>query len=258
MRVILLISLFVFGSCASYVNKMHRQIDQDERVQKYGKNVAPPQRRRANPYNQYYRGHDKRPVNQPITLGRPVRANTRNTKNLPPQSNRNFDTFGKRRVTADDLKDNGQSGSLWTGKHSESFLFVTNNIKRAGDIVIVEVMSPLKAQIEEELKRTFPEARKKKKSSSKKEEAKAEKPKEEVAATNAEDDPKKVYDKISTQVVEEVNQDYLLVRGRKEIMFKTRKRFIEFQALVSRKDITTTDAVKSTKVLEPRISVLRY
>ena len=256
MKIILLISLFTLGSCANFVNKMHRQIDRDENVKKHGNN--PPQaQRRGNPYNKYYTGHDRRPINQPVTLGHAARANTRNTKNLPPQSNRNFDGFGKRRVTADDLKDNGQSGSLWTGKHSESYLFVTNNIKRAGDIVIVEVMSTLKAQIEEELKRTFPEARKKK-NSAKKEDKKTEKPKEEVAATNAEDDPKKVYDKISTQVVEEVNQDYLLVRGRKEIMFKTRRRFIEFQALVSRKDITTTDAVKSTKVLEPRISVLRY
>jgi flagellar basal body L-ring protein FlgH len=228
---------------------MHRQIDHDERAQNPRARKARPQRYAP----RYQRYGDRRPISNPVTLG--SRQSTRNTPNLPPQNQRNFDGYGKRRITANDLKDNEQSGSLWTGKNSESFLFVTNNIKRAGDIVIVEVMNPLKETIQEELIRTFPIAKKKKKKGEKKDE-KADKPKEEVAAT--ETDEKKVYDKISTQVVEEINKDYLLVRGRKEVMFKTKKRFIEFQALVSRKDISSDDAVQSTKVLEPKVTVLRY
>jgi flagellar L-ring protein precursor FlgH len=245
MKILILASLFILTSCASYVNRMHRQIDNDERVAS-GRPPAPQYR------NNRYQG-SPRAINNPVTLG--GQQSTRNTPNLHPQNQRNFDGYGKRRVTADDLKDNEQSGSLWTGKHSESFLFVTNNIKRPGDIVIVEVMNPLKETIQDELERTFPVAPKKAKKGEKAEDKK-EKPAEEVA--KGENDEKKVYDKISTQVIEEINKDYLLVRGRKEIMYKTRRRFIEFQALVSRKDITNDDAVKSSKVLEPKVSVLRY
>jgi len=247
MKILLFILLLTLSSCASYVNQMHRQIDRDERVQSGRSSRAKPN---YNPRYRNYRGG--RPSN-PVTLG--GAQNTRNTPNLAPQSERDFEGYGKRRITAKDLQDNEQSGSLWTGKHSESFLFVTNNIKRAGDIVIVEVMNPLKEKIQAELKRTFPVVKSKSKDKDKKEDEK-EKPKEEVA--QAEGDEKKVYDKISTQVIEEINKDYLLVRGRKEVMFKARKRFIEFQALVSRKDISNDDAVKSTKVLEPKVSVLRY
>ncbi len=249
MKILILATLFLFTSCASYVNRMHRQIDHEERVA-----AGYPARPAQVPYNRY-QAANARGINNPVTLGGGARQSTRNTPNLPPQNQRDFDGYGKRRVTANDLKDNEQSGSLWTGKHSESFLFVTNNIKRAGDIVIVEVLNPLKETIQEELERTFPVAPQKTKKGEKAEEKK-EAPAEEVA--KGETDEKKVYDKISTQVIEEINKDYLLVRGRKEIMYKTRRRFIEFQALVSRKDISNDDAVQSSKVLEPKISVLRY
>ena len=59
-------------------------------------------------------------------------------------------------------------------------------------------------------------------------------------------------------MVEQVNQDYLLLRGRKEVIFKEAKRYFEFQAIVSQKDITDNDTVGSLKVLEPRVNVLRY
>ena len=58
--------------------------------------------------------------------------------------------------------------------------------------------------------------------------------------------------------MEQMNQDYLLIRGRKEVMYKKFKRYFEIQAIVSQRDITSTDAVSSTKLLEPKINVLRY
>ena len=251
MKYLLLITLFSVSSCASFINNMHKKIDREERAKKPGN-----RRRSYDPYGAYRgapRGaRDQRPIANPVTLGgNPTSSRVRN---MPPQSNRNY---GKRRVKADDLKDNENSGSLWTGKNSESFLFVTNNLKRQGDFVIVQVMNSLKDKIQEELKRTFPDPRPvkgKKKGAAPAAEPEAAK----TAAAPAEGDESKVHDKISTQVVEEVNKDYLLVRGRKEVMFKKRKRFIEFQALVSRKDISSTDEVKSNRVLEPKVSVLRY
>jgi flagellar basal body L-ring protein FlgH len=249
MKYILLITLFLTSSCSSYINSLHKQIDREEKTKN-----SRGQKRSYDPYGAY-RGlpkgtKDRRPINNPVTLG--GNPNSSQVRNMPPHSNR---SYGKRRVKADDLKDNQSSGSLWTGKNSESFLFVTNNLKRQGDFVIVQVMESLKDKIQDELKRTFPDPRpvkgKKTATATPPEEAKA-------ATTPSEDNESKVHDKISTQVVEEVNKDYLLVRGRKEVMFKKRKRFIEFQALVSRKDISSTDEVKSNRVLEPKVSVLRY
>lgn len=247
-------SLFLFSSCASYVQALHRQISQEQRTD--NRNPAPQgayqqQYRNQNPY---MRAGDRRPIQNPKTLG--GYPTTSNQKNVYPQVKREY---GSPRVRAEDLKDNGGDGSLWSGQNSESFLFVTNNIKKPGDIVIIEVLSKLKDDITDELKRNYPDPVKKKDS----EEADAEKkePEPQVAENPANQnkaDEKKVHDKISTQVVESINKDYLLLRGRKEVVFKKAKRFIEVQALVSRRDITDNDTVTSDRILEPKIRVLRY
>ncbi|MCO4753890.1 MAG: flagellar basal body L-ring protein FlgH, partial [Bacteriovoracaceae bacterium] len=180
---------------------------------------------------------------------------SRTPKNVYPKVKRNYGQANQR-VRAEDLKDNDSDGSLWSGKNSESFLFVTNNIKKPGDIVIIDVLSKLKDDITEELKRAYPDPPKKKKKDDK-----AEGEQENVAdaaAAPAEGSEKEVHDKISTQVVESVNKDYLLLRGRKEVLFKNAKRYVEVQALVSRKDIADNDTVKSNRMLEPKIRVLRY
>lgn len=257
MKAILLSLLFILSSCSSYVQSVHNQINRENNAKKQAR-----QRRYYDPYGAY-RGvpvgaNDRRPIKNPVTIGNaPNRVSTANTKSFPPDS---VDAFGnKKRVKVDDLKDNDGSGSLWSGKSGDSFLFVTNNVKRQGDIVIIEVLKGFKNKITSELKTAFPERVRRTKKGAKT--AKAEPAKEEEAApstTPEEGETKKVYDKISTTVVEEVNKDYLLIRGRKEILYKKAKRFIEVQALVSRKDISDNDAVKSSKVLEPKIMVLRY
>lgn len=243
--------LFNFIACSSYVNRIHSQIAREE-----GHSKAP--RRGYDPYakyrnNRYNRAHDKRPINNPVTLG--GYANTANTRNMAPSNQRQYQNRG--RVRADDLKDNSGNGSLWSSKNSESYLFVTNNIKKKGDIVVIEVMAKLKETIQEELKRTFPE--KKKKKSSKDGEGSEEKEEPAPAATANNANPAgEVYDKISTQVVEQINKDYLLVRGRKEVLFKDYKRFIEVQGLVPKKYINDNDSVDSDSILEPKVTVLRY
>ena len=179
-----------------------------------------------------------------------------NSKNYLPSVRRNYQNKGARRYKASDLVDNSDDGSLWSGKNSESFLFVNNNLKKQGDIVIIEVLKELKDRIQEELKRNFPTRKRRKSSTASKEEG--EKENEEPTAPNVKEDANKVYDKISTSVVEQVNQDYFLIRGRKEVMYKKYKRYFEIQAIVSQRDITSTDTVPSTKLLEPKINVLRY
>lgn len=247
---IFLITAFA-SSCASYVQSVHSQISREQNAQKMKR-----QKRYYDPYGAY-RGvpmgaNDARPIKNPKTLGN--NPTTATSRNMAPQTNR---SYGKKRTKVDDLKDNGSSGSLWSGKNSETFLFVTNNIKRQGDIVIIEVLKPFKSKITSELKNAFPERRLKKKKTTAKAEAPAPTP-EAAPGPEKETGDNKVYDKISTTVVEEVNKDYVLIRGRKEILYKKAKRFIEVQALVSRKDISDNDAVKSSRILEPKIMVLRY
>ena len=248
MRKFIILPLFlILTSCASYVQNLHRQISNEERA-KAMKN-RPPQAR----YNQYGNGM-RRPIENPVTLGNYPSTSTQS--NYAPGVRRNYNqSVGKRRFTADDLKDNDRDGSLWTGNNSKNFLFVTNNLKREGDIVIIEVTESLKNTIQDELKRAFPDMPKRGKKGKKEEPKKEEEPK---AAQAESSDPDKVYDKISTKVVEQINQQYLLLRGRKEVLFKKKKRYFEIQAIVSRKDINAKDAVESTKILEPKINVLRY
>lgn len=243
MRVLLIVLIFTLSSCASYVQSLHKQIDNESRP----RNGA--QKRYAK--NQKNR---RGGIHNPVTLGGAPSGNTR--KNVYPHVRRDYNAKGTRRYKASDLVDNQSDGSLWSGKNNESFLFVNNNLRKKGDIVIVEVMKQLKDRIQEELKRNFPERPKKgkkKKGSKAATEAVAETP-----PPAQQDNPDQVYDKISTNVVEQINQDYVLLRGRKEVMYKKFKRYFEFQAIASQKDISSRDSITSIKLLEPKINVLRY
>jgi len=237
-----------FISCSSYVNRIHKQISAEENG---GRSTN---RRQYDPYaqyrNRYNRQGDRRPIQNPKTLG--GYANTQTNRNYAPQNRRDYRS-NNGRTRAEDLRDNSQDGSLWSAKDSESFLFVTNNVKKKGDIVIIEVLARLKETIQEELKRTFPEKKKKSTKDGKDDETTQEAPK--AATAN---DADEVYDKISTQVVEQISDDYLLVRGQKELMFKSVKRRIQIQGLVPKKNINDNDSIVSDSLLEPKITVLRY
>jgi flagellar L-ring protein precursor FlgH len=249
MKATILVLLFTLSSCASYIQGLHNQISREERAQKAAR------------YRQYQQrtGGDARPINNPVTLnGQP---NTANTKNLEPSSQREYQRAGRRRYKADDLKDNDPTGSLWSETNSGSFLFVTSNMKKEGDFVIIEVMAPMKNKITSELKRNFPPPPVPKKKQAAKKEGEGDKKDDKASATADSDkatDQQRVYDKISTKVIEKINKDYLLVRGRKEVIFRKVKRYIEVQAIVSGKDIKDNDSVSSVKLLEPKINVLRY
>lgn len=258
MKTMNLLLLVIMTSCASYVQRMHNQISNAEsnspaKARKRTIKAAYGQKRFYDPYGGY-RGipvdkRDAKPIANPLTLGGPqVSQDTINRRR------------NSKRYTANDLKDNSDNSSLWNGKNSESFLFVQNNVKRKGDVVIIEVLNSLKEDITNELKRAFPDTKKKITKDS--EEKKEEKPESKVAEKKPEassnNDENKVHDKISSVVIEEINKDYLMVRGRKEVLFKERKRFVELRALVSRKNIKDNDTVSSKSLLEPKVTALRY
>lgn len=251
MRILILLLTLNLVSCAQYVNQFHRQIDREDRAanaerENYVPGYANSSPRRLRPEN------DKRPIKNPVTysLGRP-------SGQIKPPVKREY---RPQRYQADDFVDNESSGSLWANQGSSSSLFTYQNDKRVGDMVIINVLENLRNQISAELKRTFPDRPKKK--TAKEGEAKPEEktaPTVAAAPTNASDSEMdmKVYDKISGSVIEEVSQDYILLRGIKEVIFKQEKRSIEVQALVSRKDIMENDYVNSDKLLESRVFILR-
>lgn len=247
---LLIVLSFLFTGCASYVNGVHRQIDRAE-----GRSKGNPASK--DPYSAYReqgfkrRRADARPVLNPNSLQQLNPA----TQVAPPVR-RDYRSQGSR-ASAQDFIDSGQSGSLWVNPQGGS-MFTTEVTKRVGDIVIVNVLDNLRNQISGELKRAFPEpvARKKKGD-------KAATPAAAAAAPPAPGGPEKdeletkVYDKISGVVAEEINKDYFLLRGKKEVIFRKEKRFIEVQALVARKDIADNDSISSDKLVESRVVVLR-
>lgn len=246
-----LVALLFLSSCASYVNGLHRQIDRDEKMARNGGS-------RNDPYSAYReqgfkkKGEDKRPIANPNSI-----SNLNPANDMPPAVKRNYRSSGVR-TKADDFRDGGSSGSLWVDAPGGS-LFTTDVTKNVGDIVIINVLDSLRGQISTELKRAFPESAPKKKPDDKTNPATAAAPATPAAPTTpAEDELEtKVYDKISGVVAEEINKDFFLLRGKKEIIFRKEKRFIEVQALVSRKDILDNDTINSDKLVESRVLILR-
>lgn len=130
-----------------------------------------------------------------------------------------------------------------------------------GDIIQIKVAKSLKDEISVELNRRFPPPpSEEKEEGGSKDGAKKEDAKPEAAAAasgESSGDPTKIYDQISGLVVEEINKDHLLVRGRKDLLFRSRKRLVEVQALVNKKDIGDDDSIISSKILESTITVIR-
>jgi flagellar basal body L-ring protein FlgH len=169
-----------------------------------------------------------------------------------------------KRYTASDLTDNNGDGSLWAGSDPNAFLFASSKSKNNGDIVQISVLPKLREEISMELKKAFPDnpyevranAEAKDGKDGKAADTKPATPeakpvaKEEGLAADAKD-------KISGVVVEEINREHLLIKGRKNVLFKNRKRMVEVQALVSRKDIGDDDTISSDAILESNVVVVK-
>jgi flagellar L-ring protein FlgH len=254
MKILMLCFLFSLTSCAGYVNQLHRQIDGEERGNR-PRAAAP-----SNPSDRFaaYRERDrfrpeddKRPIKNPLTysLGSDPSGQMR-----PPIKRE----YRQQRYKAEDFVDNDNGGSLWANQGSSASLFTYQNDKHTGDMVIINVLENLRNQISSELKRTFPD--KPKRGGKEGEKTPEADKKAALTAPAGKDDNEmdmKVYDKVSGTVMEEISKDYIVLRGRKEVIFKKEKRSIEIQALVSRKDIMENDYVNSDKLLESRVFILK-
>ena len=174
---------------------------------------------------------------------------TANTNDLSPRVERHYGKSQKRN-RINDLYDNGNEGSLWFGVGQGNYFFSRNNIKKNGDIVIIDVGDKLKKDIMFELSRRFPSMINRRKKI-------GDKNKNKNLKKSDDKDRKGVKNRISGVVIEEINQGHLIVRGRKDVFHKKRKRLVEVQALISRRDIGDFDTIHSDKILESKVLVLR-
>lgn len=237
---LILITLFT-TSCANYINKMHNQFDQaDSKKESFHKDQF-----------QQYRKKKDQAHNSITSLRNPY---------VVPSVKREYkpESAVKKRYKAEDLADSRGDGSLWSGVEGRSnFLFTNNEHKINGDIILIQVATKLKNQITAELKRAFPKPALPPKNDAGKAPASAATPKPEVAKNDDAKSEETVHDRISSVVIEEVNKDHVIIRGRKSVIYNKRKRLIEVQALVAQRDIQSNDTVISDQILETNINILR-
>ena len=254
MKGFLLFILFFLTSCSNYVNNIHRQIDREEKVARG--DTRDGMREHYAPYkNRFNRDDDKRPIKDPRTFSLSDGGPSTSTQMRPPVKRE----YRPQRMKADDFVDNESGGSLWANQGSSSSLFTYQNDKHTGDMVIINVLENLRNQISAELKRVFPEKPKRPAEGAKGDAKTAAASSSPSAPPGAGDNDMdmKVYDKISGTVMEEISKDYILLSGRKDVIYKKEKKSIEVQGLVSRKDIMENDYVNSDKMLDTRVFILR-
>lgn len=255
MKILLCTLLLFFVSCAGYVNSIHRELDGNSGKKKNKDNFS------------LYRKKKGGNPNDKITLTK----GSEEAEDFEPRIKRQYKPLVKARVSAQDLQDNDSAGSLWSSETADGYLFSRDAFKKSGDIIVVKVQGKLKNEITSELKRAFPATKKKTVKKDDKDKDKDKEKKDGEKTDVAKDEPgnpankddehvsdeTKIYDQISSVVIEEVNKDYVLLRGQKEVIFRSNKRFVELQALIPRKDILEDDTVLSSHILESNISIVR-
>jgi len=258
---ILLSSLTLLTSCGSFVDNMYRDLDRQERVAADAEEDSQPYPDQFDQYRKNTKRRTSSVYNKPGRNRGDVSTSTQ--KMVNPEVKRQYqdERVALKRTTASDLTDTGNDGSLWGGGDSNAFLFSTSKSKNSGDIIQIDVLPKLRNEITLELKRAFPEnpydlAAKAAAASAPATTPAAVVPPVPGAPATA-DASASDTDKISGVVVEEINREHLLIKGRKNVLFKNRKRMVEVQALVSRKDITDNDSVSSDAIIESNVTVVR-
>lgn len=253
--ILLLLMAYLSFGCASYIEKFHRRFDAEAGVVRQTNSVNSPKDKSGRDRFDFYRN---------VKSGTP---SSRQTAVMRPKTKRTYTSsrVARKRYKANDLYDNGTDGSLWQSNSSSGFLFGVDTIVSSGDIVVINVQKDLKSDIASELKRAFPVSRPKPAAKrkvaaakgAKADDKKAEKKPEKAAAEKEEVGETKIYDKVSSIVVEEINNEHLLLKGRKYLLYRGKKRAIEVQALVARRDLKDDKTLNSDDILEATLRVIQ-
>ena len=255
------LTLSILTSCSSYMNSLYRDFENQDRA---NSDVDIPD----NQFDQY-RNTKRKTSSEYNKTDRSI--TTANSTFMAPAVKRQYKDEKQivKRYTASDLTDNNSDGSLWAGSDPHAFLFASNKSKNSGDIVQINILPKLREEISMELKKAFPDNPYESKPTENKDakdgsDTNKDKTAEAKPATptkgNGKDEglaPAGTNDKLSGVVVEEINREHLLIKGRKNVLFKNRKRMIEVQALVARKDIGDDDSISSDAILESNVVVVK-
>lgn len=245
----LLTLVTLLSSCSSYMNNLYRDFEEQDKVNNEV-DVA------SDTFDQFRR-HKRRTSTEYNKIDKTVTSS--NTKSISPSVKRQYkdEKEVNKRYTARDLTDNGSDGSLWAGSDPNAFLFSNTKTKTTGDIVQINVLGKLKNEITLELKKAFPDNPYELRANSEKGDGKGAPTADKKDAATADAGADGGQDKISGIVVEEINREHLLIKGRKNVLYKNRKRMVEVQALVSRKDVGDNDIVNSDSILESSIAIIK-
>ena len=230
---IILLSLFLV-SCSSYIKQLHRQLDKDGSSDQKKKDY--------NKFNQFR-------SQTPASTRKGSLVSTKNTQMVRPVVKRRYTSRAEKRYRKEDFRDNSNNGSLWTSSDGGNFLFDTKIKKRIGDIVLINIQDDLKKEITLELSRDYKKRFK--------QHDQEKDPKDGRKFKRASSTSSKIHDKMSTIVTEEINKDHLLIKGQRQLLYRNRKRLIELQALVTRRNITPESAISSSDILETDITIVR-
>ena len=263
--IFLVFLFFVFSlttSCSSYIRQLYQQIDQNMDMETRNKNQK---NGKIGPKTQ-----KRRRLSALSNLTSEI--SSKNDPVIRPSIKRSYRSkkLSERRFRSEDFYDNSNNGSLWISENGKDFLLDSNPEKKIGDIILINVQNKLKNEISLELQRGFPGkdlfSYNKNKNKKKNKNKNKDKDKNKVGKNKKDEDKpgkraiagtKQIYDKISSVIVEEINKGHLLLRGRKGLLYKGEKRFIEVQALVARKSISLDSTVFSNDILELEIMIIK-
>ena len=240
---ILNVSFLIFVSCSSYVEKAY----------------VYPDKSGYNRYNQIQKKEISRGIaSRNSTSSNSSSRNNRTSrrKDFLPRTKMRYlkrNSSGLETKKVNDLRDNGNDGSLWKWRGQENYFFSRNNSKKNGDVVTIEIKKNLHNSILDEIHNHI--LKKSKGIRMKRYSLKREISSEKKPGNSSKID--EVYSKIPSIIVKNKEDGYLVVQGEKFFFYKNKKNLVRVKALVRKSDIDPRDIVDSDNILNINISVLR-
>ncbi|MDH4467730.1 MAG: flagellar basal body L-ring protein FlgH [Bacteriovoracaceae bacterium] len=260
--------LIILSSCANFVEKVQSDIKRQKMQEQQRESITSMAGKQKTSKN------DERKIADPLTYTAYGEDEKKRDKNLMGQ-----------RKTRNDFTDQGNGGSLWSNYDNSTSFFTNATTIHEGDIVVLEVLEEFKKSITRELRKAYPpygpgniftaaQTQSMQQDAANSTSSAAVKSNETTAGGvnpltgpiakegGAKEDADKevaeiVYDKISARVVEKISGDHVIIKGKKEVIFRNKKRYVEINAMAKATDIEDGGKIKSDKIIESRITVLK-
>jgi len=237
------LSLGSISSCSNYVSSLRAEIQKDQGSR--GK-IAFEQDKNSSKFIVDRIG---------LYLGRPgINSFNKNSYNQH-QRNQYKEIAGRRRFKASDLVDKEYDGSLWSPRVAEKYLISHKREYDNGDVILLNVQEKLKEEITQELSYAFASKNTQTPSQTATAAPVAIPPQQTGEEKNKESN--KIFDRVTSVIIETINDKHVLIRGRKYVLFEGRKRLVEIEALALKTAVNFDETLNSNDILESTIHVVR-